>query len=398
MIAVTGIGIVSPIGTGKEQVLASLAGAVSGISRDNEFKVQGSGISSFGCVKGFVPKDHIPPMKARRMSKFSLFSLASAIEAVRDAGLEISDRNRFSTGIAVGTGLASTDSTDRFYEGLLKGGPDSTNPMVFPETVQNIAASHISIHMGTRGPNITFSHADISSELALFYGCELLKDGRADAVIISGADELSVSSATGYSSLGLLSDAMMPFDNARNGFVLAEGGATLVIERLEDAKKRNADIYCRISASAFSSSPATTMHYDSSRQSMVRAMQSALAQAGIPRPGFISAAANATRQLDRLETEAVKEVFGSTAYEIPLSAARSYYGFFSADGMLRTAAAALCLKHGIVPKTLGLKTPAPECDLDYVTEGIRNADLSTVMVNSFSAGGTSSSTILSENR
>lgn len=335
-------------------------------------------------------------MKVRRMSRFSLFSLASAIEAVRDAGLEISDYNRFSTGIAVGTGLASTDSTDRFYEGLLKEGPDSTNPMVFPETVQNIAASHISIHMGTRGPNITFSHADISSELALFYGCELLRDGRADAVIIAGADELSISAVTGYASLGLLSNTMMPFDTSRNGFVLAEGGCSIVIERLEDAQKRKAGIYCTISACAFSSSPATTMHYDSTRKSMVHSMRSALEQAGVSMPGFISASANATRDLDRLETEAVKEVFGSRAGNIPVSATRSYFGYFPSDGMLRTAMAALCLRHGIIPRTLGLRNPSPECDLDYVTDGTRNKTLDSVMINSFSNGGSAASIILKE--
>ncbi|MEW6108227.1 MAG: beta-ketoacyl-[acyl-carrier-protein] synthase family protein [Nitrospirota bacterium] len=394
MIAITGIGAVSPTGTGKEKILRSLSESVSGISVSGKFGLHAYNADSFGEVKDFMPKDYIPPIKARRMSRFSQFALASAIEALRDSGLEINDENRFNTGIAVGTGLASTDSTDKFYEGLLKEGADGTNPMIFPETVQNIAASHISIHFGIKGPNITFSHSDISSELAIFYACELLKDNRADFVIVSGSDELSHAVVTGYSSLGLLSDRMMPFDLMRDGFVLAEGGATVILERLDDAKKRKADVYCKIVSQGFSSSPAATIKYDSSLGSMIDSMKTALLRAGTPIPDFISAAANSTRELDRLETLAIREVFGGMASAIPVSAVRSHYGFFQGDGVLRIALAALSLREGIIPKTLGLKNPSPECDLDYVADGPRNAEINSVLINSFSSGGSASSIVL----
>ncbi len=394
MIAITGIGIISPVGIGKTEVLKSLSLSVSGVSVSEISGLSGSGITRLGEVKDFFPKRYIPPIKARRMSRFSQFGLASAIEALTDSGLQLNEDNLFTGGIAVGTGLASTDSTDRFYEGLLREGPEGTNPMIFPETVQNIAASHISIHFGIRGPNITFSHSDISSELALFYGCELLRDRQVDFVIAAGADELSIASVIGYSSLGLLSDNMMPFDMDRKGFVLAEGGAAIVLERSEDAIRRNANVYCKVAASAFSSFPTPTVQYDISRASMRHSMKTALSNAGIDHPDFISATANSTRDLDRLETEAIKDIFGSRATSIPVSAIRSFYGFFPGDGMLRIAAAALCIKYGMIPVTLGLRSAFPECDLDYVLDGPREADINSVLINSFSSGGSAASTVL----
>ncbi|MDH4233371.1 MAG: hypothetical protein OEW04_15245 [Nitrospirota bacterium] len=393
MIAVTGIGAVSPLGTGKQKLAHAVSNALSGISASEKPERAQAGVFRFGEVRDFTAREHIPAMQARRMSRFSLFSLASAIEAVRDSGLAVSEGNCFNAAVCVGTGLASTESTDRFYEGLLKEGPSGTNPMIFPETVQNIAASHISIYFGIRGPNITFSHSDISSELALFYGAELLRDRHVDFAVISGADEISGSVITGYLSLGLLSEEMMPFDVRRKGFVLAEGAATVILERLEDARKRKARVYCTLAASAFSSSPSSTIHYDSSRESMRSSMRSALLQAGIEQPDFISAAANSTRDLDRLEATAIKETFGKKAPAIPVSAVRSSYGYFQGDGLLRLVAAISSMEENIVPATLGLQTPL-EGDLDYVTGEPRRGDISTVMINSFSSGGTASSIVL----
>ncbi|MDP2156218.1 MAG: beta-ketoacyl synthase N-terminal-like domain-containing protein, partial [Nitrospirota bacterium] len=268
MIAITGIGVICPAGVGRDNLIRSFLDTRTGIAEATNFGLPHSGITTVGEVKDFVPKDHIPVMKARRMSRFSQFGLASAIEAMKDAGFGINDSNHYNVAIAVGTGLASTGSTDMFYEGLLREGPEGTNPILFPETVQNIAAAHISMHFGTRGQNITFSHADISSELALFYGCELLKDRLADMVIVSGADELSVTELAGYSGFNVLSNHMMPFDRKRNGFVLGEGAATIILERKEDAERRDARIYCTISAAEITSYPTLITSYDKRRESM----------------------------------------------------------------------------------------------------------------------------------
>jgi 3-oxoacyl-[acyl-carrier-protein] synthase II len=342
-------------------------------------------------VRNFSAKEYIPAMKARRMSRFSRLGLASAIKAVKASGIGINDGNRYRVAIAVGTGFASTDSTDLFYEGLLREGPEATNPIIFPETVQNIAASHIAMHFVTRGQNITFSHADLSSELALFYGAGLLSDGLADMVIVAGADELSSSAVAGYSSFGVVSNTIKPFDRNRNGFVLGEGGAALVLERREDAEKRNAHIYCTFRSVGIASYPAPNISYDETRCSMQKAIQSALTTEGISAPGFISACANGTPDLDRLEAEALQETSVTAA---PVTAFRSYYGYFAGDGIMRTAMTALCLENGIVPAIAGLEDAFEGCGLDLVIGTQRKLRADSAMITTFSTGGSAAAIVL----
>ena len=395
MIAITGIGILSPAGIGKEGLLQSFAASRSGISEPAGFVLPCNGITRLAMVRNFSAKDYIPAIKARRMSRFSQLGLASAIQAVKDAGIEVNESNRYRIAIAVGTGLASTDSTDRFYEGLLREGPEATNPMIFPETVQNIAASHMAMHFVTKGPNITFSHADISSELALMYGAELLKDGQADVVIVSGADELSISAVIGYSSFGVVSNDMRPFDRRRNGFVLGEGGATIILERLDDARQRNARVYCTVGSVEIASHPAPNISYDMSRVSMRKAIQTALTAAGIGAPGFISACANATPALDRLEADTLGETVGTS---VPVTAYRSYHGYFPGDGILRTAAAALCMDRGFLPAIAGLDQPFEECGLDLVIGSPRKLQAESALISSFSTGGSAAGIVLKKER
>jgi len=391
MKAITGIGVICPAGVGRENLIRSFHDTRTGIAESISLGLPYAGITTLGEVKNFVAKDHIPVMKARRMSRFSQFSLASAIEAMKDAGFGITDSNRYQVAIAVGTGLASTGSTDMFYEGLLREGPEGTNPILFPETVQNIAAAHISMHFGTRGQNITFSHADISSELALFYGCELLNDGLTDMVIVSGADELSIAELAGYSGFNVLSNDMRPFDKKRNGFVLGEGAATIVLERKEDADRRGAKIYCTIAAAEITSCPTLITSYDKSRESMKKAMLTALTKAGLTAPAFISACANSTTGLDQLESESLRELFGHT---IPVTAFRSYNGYFPADGILRIASTALCLDSAIVPAIAGLKEPLNRCGLDLVLGNPRPVHADSALITSFSTGGTAAAIVL----
>jgi len=363
----------------------------TGIAGSDSLNLPVKGIKRTGEVKDFSPKQFIPAMKARRMSRFSQLALASAVEAMRDSGYEMNDENRYRTAVIVGTGLASTDSTDRFYEGLLREGPEGTNPMVFPETVQNIAAAHISMHFNASGYNTTFSHADISSELALFFACELLKDRQADMVIVTGAEELSASEIYGYASLGVLSNSMHCFGRKRDGFVLAEGAATLILERADDAERRGADIRCLVGSVGIASSPALNTDYAGSADPMMRAMSAASAEACIQEPDAIFAASNSTKGLDLLEAEAIRTAFGSA---MPVTALRSYYGYFQADGMLRIAMAALCMRHGILPATVGTDMTFDGCGIDVVLKEMRLTELNSVMINSFSIGGGAASVLL----
>ncbi|MBI5073915.1 MAG: hypothetical protein HZB62_01905 [Nitrospirae bacterium] len=391
MIAITGIGVICPAGINRENLIRSFLDTQTGIAESSGFGLPYAGLTTVGEVRDFVAKDHIPVMKARRMSRFSQFGLASAIEAIKDANFDINDANRYRVAIAVGTGLASTESTDKFYEGLLREGPEATNPILFPETVQNIAAAHISMQFGIRGQNITFSHADISSELALSYACGLLNDGLTDMAIVSGADELSAAEFVGYSGFNVLSNNMMPFDRKRNGLVLGEGAASIILERKEDADKRGAGTYCTIAAAEITSYPALITSYDSGRESMKKAMLTALAKAGISAPGFVSACANSTDALDRLEADSIRELFG---HAVPVTAFRSYNGYFPADGILRIASTALCLNRAIVPAIAGLKEPMEGCGLDLVINAPRTVHTDSALITSFSTGGAAASIVL----
>lgn len=373
MIAITGIGAVSVLGIGKEAQIKGVLDPNKGTALPNR-------------IEGFEPKKFLPPLKARRMSRFSILALASAVEAINDSKLNIEPLR---TGVFVGTGLSSTESTDLFYESLLEGGPLNQNPIVFPETVQNIAASHIAIHFGIKGPNTTFSQNEISSELAIFYGIELLKDGSVDSVIVSGVEEMSNALLDGYRSLRVVSkkSLMMPFDRKRDGFVPTEGSATLVLERAQDAKKRGANIYAFIASLGFSSAPVERLRYDTSGSSMRDSMAGAIKN--LDMIDMISASANSSRELDGAEARAIKEVFGRS---IPVTAIRSHLGFFISDGALRIAITALCMKEGIIPPILNLTEPIE--DINFVVNRPLRADLRACLLNSFSSGGAVASVVL----
>ncbi len=389
MIAITGIGIVAPTGIGKQAVVRTLRAGSAVFSSASDAGFDLPAVHAVGVVRDFRPKDFIPPMVARRMSRFSQLAVASAVEAVAESGLSVNDETRTRIAVAVGTGIASTGSTDTFFEGLLSEGPEGTNPMIFPETVQNIAASHIGIHFSIRGPNITFSHADISSELSIAYCCGLLESGQVDAAIVSGADEMSSSLLVGYASLGLLSERMQPFDRSRGGFVAGEGGATMVLERLEDAQRRGARIHGLLAAVGFGSAPVFGPDYDTGWSSMSRSMQTAMQNSGIAQPGCVIASANGT-DLDGFEADAVAGVFGRGS--VPVTALRAYHGYYPSDGMLRIASAVLCMNEGIVPVIPGLGSPCSDA-VDYVTAGSRETGLDSVLVNSFSPGGGAASVL-----
>lgn len=391
-IVITGIGVISAIGTDRQSLIEGLLKGVSGIRRPELFNLPR--LNLLGEARDFNPKKFIHPLKARRMSRFSMLALCSAIEAVNDSGMAIDEGRTYRIGIIVGTGLSSTESTDTFYEGLLQGGLLNVNPMIFPETVQNIAASQIAIYFGIKGQSTTFSQNETSSELALFYGVELLKDGKADAIIVTGAEEMSIATLQGFISLGVLTkkSGMMPFDRRRDGFVPGEGAATVVLERLEDALKRNAKVYGEIASIRLLSEPVERLDYDSSGDSMIRAMEGALKEAGVDKVDMISASANSSVALDMVEATAIRKVFGN---KVPVTAIRAYTGFFLSDGILRLVATILSMKKGCVPEILNSEELEGGSDfLDYVVGGPRKKMLDYAIVNSFSSGGSAASVLL----
>lgn len=375
MIAVTGIGMVSTYGVGKEAFLSGL----------REGKGIGNGNHN-GTIKDFIPKKFISPMKARRMSRFSQLALISALEGWKDSSIQ-GHYDPMNIGVIVGTGLGSVSSTDSYYVGLLERGPEETNPMLFPETVQNIAAAHISIELGLGGPNTTFSEAAIAGESALFYACELLRNNMVQAVLVTGADELTEPLFAGMKSLRILSKTqkIRPFDLMRDGMVLGEGACTLMLEKTDDAMKRGRHIYGEIVSFGFSSEPSDRLHYSSS-EAMVKAINQTIIGG---KPEMVIASANSTVELDYKEAIALKATVGDN---VPVTALTSVTGFFMSSGVMKVGAALLCMHEGIIPPICGLEKPEVE-GLCYMFE-TKEMKVSSALVNDFSHGGSNACVLL----
>jgi 3-oxoacyl-[acyl-carrier-protein] synthase II len=374
MIVVTGIGIVSPYGIGKELFLSGVLKG-SGINQTETPQ----GINKGGFIKEFPAKNFIPIMKLRKMSRYSQLALVSAIEAWKDSAIQGYYQSS-NIGVVVGTGFGSVSSTDSFYEGLLEKGPEETNPMLFPETVQNIASAHISIEFGIKGPNTTISQAGVAGEHAVFYACELLKDGVADAVLVTGADELTEPLFNGMKALRIFSkgNIIRPFDVRRDGLLPGEGACTVVLERLNDANKRGVHIYGVIDSFGFSTEPVERLHYSSS-ESMADAIKNTLSDRT---PELIIASANSTLELDYKEALSIKETLGSY---VPITTMTSMTGYFMSSGVMKVGVSMLFMKKGVVPPIWGLEKPEVE-GLNYVLTP-QELRIKNILLNSFSHGG-----------
>jgi 3-oxoacyl-[acyl-carrier-protein] synthase II len=295
-------------------------------------------------------------------------------------------------GISIGTGLGSSDTVDQFFRSLLREGPLGAAPLLFQTAVPNAITSHCAIEYGIKGVNITFSHKESSTEMAMTFAYHLLKEGRADVIFAGGGDELSEPLYHVYSILGALSpgkgrgaEGMRPFDQDRNGIVLGEGSGIVVLETLEHAKKRGAKIYAEMAGAGLSGSTDGLLRYDLKGDSMARAMSLAVKDLGSV--DYISAAANSTPDLDRAEALAIKKVFGERAKEISVSSLKSMHGEFDGSGGIRACAMVLSLYHEVIPPTIGTINIDPQCDFNLVRHQSEKKNLRSVLLNGFSNGG-----------
>jgi 3-oxoacyl-[acyl-carrier-protein] synthase II len=392
-IVVTGIGIISACGIGKKAFWRSCLEGRTGIAPIRAFDTSGYPSHLGAEARDFNPKDFMPPLKYRRMSRVSRLAVAASIEAIQDAALEVSPETAPSMGVILGTGYGSTAQTDEFFVGMLKEGPEGANPSLFPDTVPNAPASQVSIYNRLQGPNTTFSHNEVSGEQAMAYAFRLLQEDRAQAVLAGGVDELSFVLFHSFFALRALSprdkqgEGMRPFDRKRNGRVLGEGAGILVLEKKVRAKERGARIYGDLIACASTGSPAGISRYEAGSEQMARAMEKTLQQARISpdEVDYVSAAANSTLELDRAEAEAIQRVFGEGSSLPAVSSLKGHTGDFCSSGALRAAAILLAMADGKIPPTMGLKDP--EFDLDHVRNIPREAKIQYALLNGFSFGG-----------
>jgi 3-oxoacyl-[acyl-carrier-protein] synthase II len=391
-IVVTGIGIISACGIGREAFWQNCLAGRTGIAPIRSFDTSGYRSHLGAEARDFNPKDFMPPLKYRRLSRVSRLAVAASIEALKDAALEITPSSAPAIGVIVGTGYGSTSQTDDFFLGMLREGPEGANPSLFPDTVPNAPASQVSIYHGIKGPNITFSHNEVSGEQAMAYARRLLPEGRAESLLVGSVDEISTALFHSYAAVHALSpqgrdeEGMRPFDRRRNGRVLGEGAATLVLEKKRRAQERGAKVYGSLAACASTGGPVKIARYEAGGEQMVRAMENTLQAAGVS-PGqvdYICAAANSTPDLDRVEALAIRKVFGQ-ARSIPVSSLQGHIGHFCGSGTLRAGALLLSMKEGKILPTLGLKDP--EFELDHVLDQARKKPIQYALLNGFSFGG-----------
>jgi 3-oxoacyl-[acyl-carrier-protein] synthase II len=367
-ICITGVGVVSSIGIGKEEFLSSLREGRSGIQEIRTFNTSFSRSRKAGIVSSFNPKEFIAPAKIRRLDRASQFAIAASKLALTDAGFSVTRENGSRVGIVIGSGFCGLSISEEFHRSQVLKGYLDLNPMLFPNTVPNAAASNASIELGIQGVNCTLVQSFCTAEAALIFACDQLKNGRADFMLTGGVDELSDYLFRGFSDLRLLAtdqgdgERSCPYDQKRNGLVLGEGAGLLALETEEHARWRGKAIYGYIQGySLLGRSPAGDGAKDLKRS--IRATFAEREDLGVD---CISGAGNSSKLLDRLEAMGVKEAFPDRYARIPISSIKSMTGEAIASGGIRMVADVLSLENHFVPPTLNYLYPDPDCDLPYV--------------------------------
>lgn len=395
-IVVTGLGAVSPVGVGVDAMWESITAGRSGVGRITAFDASAYPVRFAACVDDWDPTPWIDTKEARRLSRFQQFALASALMAVEDAGLEIDETNADRVGVIVGSGIGGLATMEEQKAVLDAKGPGRVSPFLVPMMIVDLAAGHISIRLGAKGINYAPVSACATGTHSIGEAGEAIRRGDADVVIAGGFDcgvtPLGLAGFSAARSLSTRNDdpqgASRPFDADRDGFVMGEGGAVLVLEELEHARSRGARIYGELAGYGASADAYHLTAPDPSGDGARRAMQQALDSAGVSPSAvdYINAHGTSTGLGDAAETGAIKQVFGADAP--PVSSTKSMTGhLLGGAGSLEAAICLLAMRHGVLPPTINYTTPDPECDLDYVPNIAREAVLRSALSNSFGFGG-----------
>jgi len=404
-VVVTGIGVVSPLGRDATANWEALVCGQSGISYITLFDPGPFATKFAGEVTGFDPTDYLSRRQARHTDRFTQLAVAASQEAVKQAALKIDPDNQNNVGVIIGSGLGGLDTLSREIRVLQERGPNRVSPFLVPMMSADMAAAQVSIMLGARGPSLSPTSSCSSGADAIGLAYETIRRGDASA-ILAGGSEAAVTpiSLAAFNALRALSTrnsapqlASRPFDIEHDGFVLSEGAAVLVLESLAFAQKRQAKVLAEVAGYGTASDAHHITHPAESGAGMAQAMSMALAKAGL-KPDeidYINAHGTATPLNDRLETKAIKTVFGETACKIPISSTKSMTGhLIGAAGALEAAICVMVIGRGIIPPTINLLQPDPECDLDYVPNTARRARVDTALSNSFGFGGHNSVLVL----
>jgi len=401
-VAVTGIGLVTPVGIGNEATWEAVCNGRSGVIRVTKFDPTEHKTQIAAEINGFDPELYMNAKEARKTDTFIQYAVTAAKFALEDSGLEITEELSPRMGTLIGSGIGGMETYVNTVLTMNEKGPGRLSPFFITNIINNMAAGYVSIFFNAKGPNCCTTTACAASAHAIGYAVQAIRNGEADAMFAGGTEAPIIPlTFAGFNAMRALSTrndepskASRPFDRERDGFIIGEGAGMLILEELESAKKRGAHIYAEIVGYGMSSdaSHITAPSLDGPE----RCMKAALSDGGVnpDEIDYINAHGTSTPLNDANETNAIKVVFGEKAYKIPVSSTKSMTGhLLGAAGAVEAAFSVLALEHGILPPTINQEVPDPECDLDYVPNQAREARIKTVLSNSFGFGGTNASLI-----
>jgi len=396
---VTGVGLVSALGVGTEETWSNILAGKSGVGTITHFDPTGFPATIAAEVKGFDPIQFIEKKEVKKMGLFIQFALAASQFAMEHSGLKITPSIADRAGVYIGSGIGGFDVIEREHTALLKGGPRKISPFFIPASIVNLASGFVSIRWGAKGPNSATCTACSSSAHAVGDAYRLIQRCDADVVICGGAEgAITPLSVGGFGAMRALSTrnsepekASRPFDRDRDGFVIGEGAGILIIEELGFAVRRGAPILAEIVGYGMSGDAFHITAPSEDADGAVRVMRNTLADAKVlpEQVGYVNAHGTSTPHNDRLETLAIKKVFGEHARKLPISSTKSMTGhLLGGAGGLEAGLTVLAFRDQILPPTINYENPDPECDLDYVPNKARKASIEYALSNSFGFGGT----------
>ncbi len=398
-VVVTGIGLVTPIGTGTEKTWNNLLNGKSGVAAITRFDASGFASQIAAEVKDFEALDHFDKKSAKHLDLFVQYAIVAARMAVEDSALSIDQQNCERVGVITGCGMGGLPTIEKNHNIFLDRGAKRISPFFIPMAIPNMPSGHISMQIGAKGPNLSLSTACAAGTHAVGEAFHSIVRGASEVVVTGGTESVICPTGVGgFASMKALSTrnddpekASRPFDKDRDGFLIAEGSGMLVLEELEHALNRGAEIYAEVVGAGASSDAYHIAAPPEDGNGAVRCMKMALESAGL-KPAdidYINAHGTSTPLNDRCETTAIKTVFGEHARKLAISSTKSMTGHaLGAAGGLEAAFTALSIKDQIAPPTMNFETPSDECDLDYVPNVARKMEINAAISNSFGFGGT----------
>ncbi len=397
-VVITGIGVISPIGSGKKNFWNALKNGVNGIDKITKFDPADFPTQIAAEVKDFDPLDYIDKKEAKRMDRFTHFAIAASSQAIEDAEINLKSVDLYRFGVTLGSGVGGIETLEKEYEKLMKRGPRRVSPFFIPMMISNIGAGHISMAFGLKGPNTTAVSACASSTNAIGDAFKIIERGDADLMVTGGAEAsitpLAIAGFCSMKAMSLRNDdpktASRPFDRDRDGFVMGEGSGIIVLEELEHALNRGAKIYGEIVGYGMSADAYHITAPAPDGEGAARSMENALNDAGISpnQIDYINAHGTSTHYNDKFETMAIKTVFKDHAYNLSVSSTKSMTGhLLGAAGSIEAIACLLSVKENYIHATINLENPDPELDLDFVPNKGKEKIVNYALSNSLGFGG-----------